>query len=401
MQKTWRWFGARDSITLDMLRQIGVEGIVTSLHDIPNGEIWGEEAILSLKAKIERHGLHWSVVESLPVSEAIKYAGPERDRLIENYIASLENLGKCGIRTVCYNFMPVIDWVRTDLKYPCPDGGTTLYFDYAKLAYFDIKILGREVAESDFPPEIVARAEAMDRTMTEQERSRLVDTIIIKTQGFINGNVGEGDREPVKKFKSLLAPYQGIDRAALRENLRYFLQAIMPVCDRWDINMCLHPDDPPLQVFGLPRIAGSAEDLEWILAAVDNAHSGLAFCAGSLSSGEHNFVEEMARKFATRTHFVHLRSCETLPGGNFIEASHCAGRANLVELIRIFTKEERRRAVAGGRGIPMRVDHGRDILGDAQGGYNPGYGLYGRMLALGQVTGMMAAVEDEMNSLTQ
>lgn len=396
MEKSWRWFGKKDRITLSMLRQIGVESVVTALHDVKNGEIWTVEAIGSLKDYIGRQGLQWSVVESLPVAEAIKYAGPQRDRLIENYITSLENLGRCGIRTVCYNFMPVIDWVRTDLRHPCPDGGTTLYFDYAKFAYFDIKILGREGAEHDYPPEIVARAEEIAWTMTEQERRSLVDTIIIKTQGFINGNVCEDGEEPVKKFRDLIALYKGCGKEDLRQNLKYFLEAVMPVCEKWDIEMCLHPDDPPMAVLGLPRIVCSEEDIEWLLSAVDNPRSGLAFCAGSLSAGEHNRVEEMARRFASRTHFVHLRSCDILPGGDFIEAPHCAGRVNLVELIRIFSGEGLRRRASGGRAIPMRVDHGRDILGDAEGGYNPGYGFYGRMLAFGQVSGMMAAVEDEM-----
>lgn len=379
-----------------MLRQIGVEGIVTALHEIPNGEIWTEEAIMDLKNYIESHGLRWSVVESLPVCEAIKYAGPERDGLIANYIISLENLGRCGVKTICYNFMPVIDWVRTDLRHPWPDGTTSLYFDYASFAYFDIKILEREGAAADFPAEIVEKVEEMDKTMTPEGRHRLVDTIIVKTQGFVNGNISEGDREPVKKFKALLELYKGIGKSELRANMRYFLNAIMPVCEKWDINMCMHPDDPPMEVLGLPRIVRTEDDIEWLLSAVDNPHNGLTFCAGSLSAGAQNDTVAMARKFASRSHFIHLRSCEVLAGGNFIEAPHYAGRAHIVELCRIFTAEERKRGANGGIGLPMRVDHGRDILDDAVAGYNPGYGFYGRMLALGQVAGMMAAVEDEM-----
>lgn len=396
MEKTWRWFGKKDKITLSMLRQIGVEGIVTALHEVKNGDIWTEEAIMDLKNYIESYGMRWSVVESLPVCEAIKYAGPERDHLIENYIISLENLGKCGVKTICYNFMPVLDWARTDLKHPWPDGSTSLYFDYASFAYFDIKILQRQGAENDFPADILAKVEEMDKTMTPEGKHQLVENIIVKTQGFVNGNISEGDKEPIKKFKALLDLYKGIDKAALRENMKYFLNAIMPVCEKWDINMCVHPDDPPMEVLGLPRIVRTAEDIDWFLGAVDNPHNGLTFCAGSLSAGEQNQVVEMARKYASRTHFVHMRSCEVLGGGNFIEAPHYAGRAHLVELTRIFTAEERRRNANGGIGLPMRVDHGKDILDDAVNGYNPGYGFYGRMLALGQVTGMMAAVEDEM-----
>lgn len=396
MEKTWRWFGKKDKITLSMLRQIGVEGIVTALHEVPNGEIWTEEAIMDLKNYIESFGLRWSVVESLPVCEAIKYAGPEREKLIENYIISLENLGKCGIKTICYNFMPVLDWARTDLKHKWDDGSTSLYFDYVRFAYFDIKILEREGAEKEFPADIVAKVEELDKVMTPEEKHDLVYTIIVKTQGFVNGNINEGDKEPIKKFKGLLDLYKGIDKAQLRENMKYFLNAIMPVCEKWDINMCVHPDDPPMEVLGLPRIVRTAEDIRWMLNAVDNPHNGLTFCAGSLSAGEQNDVVAMANEFASRTHFVHMRSCNVLGGGNFIEAPHTGGRGHLVELARIFTKEERRRNCNDGIGLPMRVDHGKDILDDAVNDYNPGYGFYGRMLALGLVGGMMAAVEDEL-----
>lgn len=384
MEIDWRWFGRKDGITLKMLRQIGVEGVVTALHDIPNGEVWPEEAVRALRDHISAHGLRWSVVESLPVSEAIKYAGPERDALIENYRKSLANLGRCGIRTVCYNFMPVIDWVRTDLERPLPDGSTTLYFDYARFAYFDIAVLGREGAENDYPPEILEKVDSLKRTMTPGDDAALVDTIIVKTQGFINGNVAGGGVSPVSHFKSLLAKYSDTGRERLRENLKYFLEAVMPVCREYGIGMCIHPDDPPMPVFGLPRIAGSAEDLRRILGDVDDAHNGLTFCAGSLSAGPDNDVEAMAEEFAQRTLFVHLRSCNLLPGGDFVEASHISGRVDLARLVEIFDSAE--------RDIPMRVDHGRNILGDAKGGYNPGYGFYGRMLALGQVQGMIAAV---------
>lgn len=398
MEKTWRWFGRKDRITLSMLRQIGVEGIVTALHEVPNGEIWTEEAIRGLRAYIESYGMRWSVVESLPVCEAVKYAGPERDHLIDNYIVSLENLGKCGVKTVCYNFMPVLDWARTDLEHPWPDGSTSLYFDYPSFAYFDIKILQRPGAADEFPPEVVAKVEEMDKTMTPEGKHRLVENIIVRTQGFVNGNIREDDKEPIGKFKGLLDLYKGIDKAALRENLRYFLKAVMPVCNQYGINLCIHPDDPPMEVLGLPRIVRTAEDIRWLLDAVPDSHNGLTFCAGSLSAGEQNNVVAMAREFAPRTHFIHLRSCQTLGGGNFIEAPHTGGRANLPELCRIFTAEERRRNANGGIGLPMRVDHGKNILGDAEGGYNPGYGFYGRMLAFGQVSGMMAAVENELKN---
>ena len=387
MEKTWRWFGKKDKITLPMLRQIGVKGIVTALHDVPNGEIWTVEAINDLKSYIESYGLRWSVVESLPVCEAIKYAGAEREQLIENYKISLANLGKCGIKTVCYNFMPVIDWIRTDLQHPWPDGTSSLYYDRIRFAYFDIRILEREGAGKDYTEEELQKVAELDKVITEAEKDALIDTIIVKTQGFVNGNIKEGDKNPVSIFKRLLALYKDIDRDALRENMRYFLSAIMPVCEEYGVNMCVHPDDPPFQVLGLPRIVTNENDIEWFLNAVDNPHNGLTFCAGSLSAGEHNDTRELAKKFAKRTHFVHLRSTAAMQGGNFIESSHLTGRGHLIDLIRIFENEN--------PGLPMRVDHGRMMLGDEDKGYNPGYSFHGRMLALAQVEGMMAVVDDE------
>ena len=387
MEKTWRWFGKKDKITLPMLRQIGVEGIVTALHDVPNGEIWTVEAINDLKSYIESYGLRWSVVESLPVCEAIKYAGAEREQLIENYKVSLANLGKCGIKTVCYNFMPVIDWIRTDLQHPWPDGTSSLYYDRIRFAYFDIRILEREGAEKDYTEEELQKVAELDKVITEAEKDALIDTIIVKTQGFVNGNIKEGDKNPVSIFKRLLALYKDINRDALRENMRYFLSAIMPVCEEYGVNMCVHQDDPPFQVLGLPRIVTNENDIEWFLNVVYYPHIGLTFCAGSLSAGEHNDTRELAKKFAKRTHFVHLRSTAAMQGGNFIESSHLTGRGHLIDLIRIFENEN--------PGLPMRVDHGRMMLGDEDKGYNPGYSFHGRMLALAQVEGMMAVVDDE------
>ncbi|MDE6269530.1 MAG: mannonate dehydratase [Muribaculaceae bacterium] len=385
MEKTWRWFGPNDPITLDMLRQIGVEGIVTALHHIPNGEVWTLDEVMKMKNYIEAHGLRWSVVESLPVSEAIKYAGPERDALIANYKESLANLGRAGVRTVCYNFMPVLDWARTELEYPNPDGTSNLYFNKAEFAYFDCHILGRKDARLDYDAETLARMDELAAGMDEEGRKRLVDNIIVKTQGFVNGNISADDLRPVEKFRELLALYDGVTREQLRENMKYFLEAIMPVCEEWDINMCVHPDDPPRQILGLPRIVTNDEDIDWFLHAVDNPHNGLTFCAGSLSAGAHNDVVALARKYAPRTHFAHLRICNVLPNGDFREASHLDPR--LVEVTRIFQKQR--------PDVPMRVDHAPLMLGDEKLGYNAGYSFHGRMLALGMVSGIMATVDTE------
>ncbi len=390
MEKTWRWFGKKDKITLSTLRQIGVEGIVSALHDISNGEIWSLEAINEYKKYIESHGLRWSVVESLPVSEAIKYGGENRDALIQNYIKSLENLGKAGVTTVCYNFMPVLDWARTDLFHEWEDGSSSLYFDKAKFAYFEIYILERKGAEQDYNPEILAKVDKLKKTITEEEKNDLIDSIIVKTQGFVNGNIKEDDQNPVAIFKSLLALYDGIDKDQLRQNMKYFLEKIMPVCEEWNIQMCVHPDDPPFSLLGLPRIVTCEEDIDWFLNAVNNPHNGLTFCTGSLSAGLQNDVPKLAQKFASRTKFVHLRSTNVFENGDFIEANHLEGRGKIIEVVRIFEKENPT--------LPMRIDHGRLLTEDIDKEYNPGYSFLGRMLALGQIEGVIATVQNDLSN---
>jgi len=396
MERTWRWFGKNDKITLAMLKQIGVEGIVTALHDVPLGEVWTREKIHDLRTYIESFGMRWSVVESLPVTETIKYAGADRDEQIERYKESMRNLAAEGIRTICYNFMPVLDWARTDLLHANPNGSSNLYFSFAEFAYFDIYILKREGAREDWAAfrikgverDILAEADAIAETMTPEKDRELVENIVIKTQGFVSGNFKEGEQHPVELFRKLLDLYKGIDKEQLRANMKYFLEAIMPVCEECGMNMCVHPDDPPFPILGLPRIVNCEEDIAWFLQAVDNVHNGLTFCAGSLSAGAHNDVLDLARKFASRTHFVHLRSCHIFGNGDFTEASHLGGRADLIELARIFEKEN--------PNLPMRVDHGMTMLGDEARGYNAGYSFLGRMFALGQVQGILATVDREL-----
>ena len=390
MKKCWRWFGKEDPITLDMLRQIGVEGIVTALHDVPNGEVWTSEDIFDIKRYIESYGLHWSVVESLPVVESIKYGGKDRDKWIENYKQSLMHLGQAEITTVCYNFMPVIDWVRTDLKKRLEDGTQTLYFDKIRFAYFDCKILNRKNAEKDYTPEEMAKVNELDAVITEEEKKELIDTIIVKTQGFINRSIVERDEDPVDAFRKLLNLYKNVDRTKLRTNLRYFLQQVIPVAEKYEIKLCIHPDDPPFPVFGLPRIVSDEDDIRWILSAVESPANGLTFCAGSLSAGIQNNVVELARTFAMKSFFVHLRSTEIKENGDFMEASPLGGRAALIEVIRIFEKEN--------PAIPMRVDHGKLMLDDVEKEYNPGYSFLGRMFALAQIDGMMAVIRNEIET---
>lgn len=411
MERTWRWFGKNDPITLAMLKQIGVEGIVTALHDVPLGQVWTREKIHDLKTFIESYGMRWSVVESLPVTETIKYAGPDRDEQIDIYKQSLRNLAAEGIHTICYNFMPVLDWARTDLLHDNPNGSSNLYFSIPQFAYFDIYILKRQGAKDDWArfqvlgPDgkpngrnIIEEVEQLRSTMTPEKDHALVENIVIKTQGFVSGNFKEDDEHPVELFRQLLALYKGIDRDQLRANMKYFLEAIMPVCEECDMYMCVHPDDPPFQVLGLPRIVTCDDDIQWFLNAVPNKHNGLTFCAGSLSAGAQNNVVEMARKYASRTWFVHLRSCHVFPNGDFTEASHLGGRADIIQLARVFEEEEeRRKGNANIERLPMRVDHGMTMLGDETKGYNAGYSFLGRMFAMGQVQGIIATVDHELN----
>ncbi len=388
MEKAWRWFGKSDKITLDMLRQIGVEGIVTALHDVPNGEVWDRQKIRDLREYIESYGMRWSVVESLPVVESIKYGGKDKDQMIENYKESLKNLGLEGIHTICYNFMPVLDWARTDLAHANPNGTSNLYFSHAEFAYFDIYILKREGAKKDYSSEVLLEVEKLKEKMTKEDDHKLVENIIVKTQGFVNGNISENDEHPVEIFKNLLSLYKGITKEKLRENMKYFLEAIMPTCNEYNMYMCVHPDDPPFSILGLPRIVTCDEDIAWFLNAVDDPHNGLTFCAGSLSAGAHNNISLLAKKYASRTWFVHMRSCKVFPNGDFTEASHLGGRADLVELAHIFEKVNPK--------LPMRVDHGPNMLGDENKGYNAGYTFLGRMFALGQVEGILCAVDKEL-----
>ena len=388
MERTWRWFGKKDKITLAMLKQIGVEGIVTALHDVPLGEVWTREKIRELREYIESYGMRWSVVESLPVTETIKYGGPDRDAQIDIYKQSLRNLSAEGIHTICYNFMPVLDWARTDLAHKNPNGATNLYFNYAEFAYFDIYILKREGAREEwaqfrFPDgygegrNVLAEADALAKTMTPEKDHALVENIVIKTQGFVSGNFHEGDEAPVQKFREFLDLYKGIDKKQLRENMKYFLEAIMPVCEECDMNMCVHPDDPPIEILGLPRIVRTEEDIRWFLEAVPNKHNGLTFCAGSLSAGAYNNVVELAKN------------------GDFTEASHLGGRADLIELARIFEQQNPQ--------LPMRVDHGMTftdepggIMDESSHGHNAGYTFFGRMFAMAQVQGILATVDREL-----
>ena len=399
LQKTWRWFGEKDLITLDNLCQIGVEGIVTSLHNIPKGEIWQKSEIFKTKSLIEEKGLVWSVVESLPVLEEIKFGSENRDLLIDNYIESLRNLGACGIDTVCYNFMPVIDWIRTDLEYKHPNGADSLYFDFARFVAFEIFILERKEAKNEYPSDVVERALAIGKEMTSDDKKRLVENIILKTQGFVDGINLEGASDPIKIFKDLLSLYSGIDKIKLRENLKYFLERIIPEAEKAGVRFAIHADDPPRPVLGLPRIVSTIEDIEWITSCVQSPSNGFTFCTGSLSVNPQNNIEEIATRFSDRIQFVHLRNTHLLDNLDFYESGHIEGGVDMYRIVKVLLTEQNRRIRAERKdtAMPMRVDHGLRILSDVEHAYNPGYPLLGRMKGLAEITGMELGVERMLN----
>ena len=394
LEKTWRWFGQKDSISLADLKQMGVEGVVTALHHIPNGKVWPVEEIISVKQQIEKHGMRWSVVESLPVSEGIKTRSADAPWLIENYKQSLRNLGACGIDTVCYNFMPVLDWARTNLHYSTPYG-ESMYFDYNVFAAFDIHILQRPGAEGDYSPDVAAAAKTIAEGLTDAQKDELAHNIIVVTQGFIDGVIKDGERDYKKLFLSFIDTYKEIDADGLRQNLSHFLKEVVPVAEASGVRMCIHPDDPPFPVLGLPRIAGTLADFKWICEQVDSISNGVSFCTGSLSAREDNDLPAMARELAPRIHFAHLRNNMFTGNRSFYESGHLTGRIDMYAVVKALLQEQMRRKDEGREDtrMPFRPDHGLKILDDFSRTANPGYPLIGRLKGLSEIAGLMEGIE--------
>lgn len=395
LEKTWRWFGRKDTVSLAELKQMGVEGVVTALHDIPPGEVWPSEEIRRVKNEIAQYGMHWSVVESLPVSEGIKICSADRPRLIANYIESLRNLAKEGIDTVCYNFMPVLDWARTDLHYIDAKGGESMLFDYPTFAAFDIFILKRENAAKDYPDYIINKAEQINNSFTSEQREELAHNIIVVTQAFIHGVLGEDSSNYIERFRAYLNTYKEIDSTKLRENLVRFLHDVVPVAEEAGVNLCIHPDDPPFPLLGLPRIASTQEDFRWILQQVDSPANGVTFCTGSLSGCQDNDIVSMVKEFAPRTHFIHLRNTAHLEDGSFYESGHLSGNVDMFEVVKVLLEEQMRRKKEGRKDIrmPFRPDHGIRILDDFNRKSNPGYPLVGRLKGLAEIDGLQMGIE--------
>jgi mannonate dehydratase len=390
MEQTWRWFGPDDVVQLSHICQTGATGIVTALHQIPYGVIWSVEEIEKRKALIAADaslGLRWSVVESLPIHESIKIGEGDLKPLFDNYRQSMRNLAQCGVTTICYNFMPVVDWTRTELAYPLPGGATALRFNLHEFAAFDCHMLQRPGAEAEYSADVLARAKDWYTRSSEGDRRKLLANIMA-------GLPGAYDRYDVPGLRAMLDRYSGIDAAALRENLARFLQEVIPTAEEVGIRMCIHPDDPPRPLMGLPRIVSNADDLAFILDAVPSSANGVTLCSGSLGANPANDVPAIARRFANRIWFAHLRNVAKDPDGSFMEADHLGGDTDMVALVTVLLEEQKRRKDAGEEHwrIPMRPDHGHELLDDVGKPTHPGYPAIGRLRGLAELRGVMQAV---------
>lgn len=390
MEQTWRWWGPADPITLAHIRQTGATGIVTALHDIPAGQVWGGEAVAERRRLIEADAslnLRWSVVESLPVSEEIKIGRGDLGPLFDAYRQSIRNLAACGVDTICYNFMPVLDWARTELRYTLPGGGNALRFNAHELAAFDCFMLERAGAEADHPPEVMATARTWFDASTEADRKRLLDTIMA-------GLPGAFDRYDVPGLRKILARFDGIGRAELFANLKRFLDAVVPTAEEVGVRLAIHPDDPPRPLLGLPRIVSTEADLAAIIDAHPSPSNGLTLCTGSLGAGPHNDLPGIAKRFAKHVHFAHLRNVTKYPDGSFMEAAHLDGDVDMVAVVETLLEEQGRRRAAGDPRwrIPFRPDHGHELIYDVGKPTHPGYPVIGRLKGLAEIRGIMTAL---------
>jgi len=378
--QTWRWFGPQDPVSLQDVLQAGAQGIVTALHHVPHGAIWPVDEIRKRQQEVAAAGLSWDVVESVTIHESIKTRTGEFQEYIDNYKQSLRNISSCGIRVVTYNFMPVNDWTRTNLDYVMPDGSKALYFNWYDLAVFDIHILKRVNAADDYPSEMVLEAKHRFETYTPEQLGLLAGVVMY-------GIPGE-QKLTVERMRERLKQYEGVTREVLKENLAAFLREVVPVAEQEGIRLAIHPDDPPFGILGLPRIVSTADDIDFILSAVDSPSNGLCFCTGSLGAGPTNNLVEIAKKAGTRINFVHLRNVKKDPGGNFFEDDHLAGDVDMYAVMKEILQIQQQVPYS----IPFRPDHGHQMMDDLKKSTVPGYSAIGRMRGLAELRGLQLGI---------